>query len=96
MHYPFDDGALHTLGVLTHQKTIKSLCGKRVPFIQADAKAHIDCPHCRAQLKRRAVERQELVDLMDNSPDDLKGGASDQLREAVRRDREYIATVLAR
>lgn len=59
-HQPWDDNALRFLGELTRQKSIKSYCGKRVPFTQANADLPITCPVC-VQLKADRDAAHERV-----------------------------------
>lgn len=49
-HYDQWHGALHTLSVLTRQKTIKYACGKRGPFSAVIDRGVCECIECREHI----------------------------------------------
>ena len=65
-HHPWDAGAISDIfkGSVLQQKTIKTECGVRVKFADADTSNPVTCPACQdAIAKREAFQdwaRQEL------------------------------------
>lgn len=55
-HHPFDYGALDFLSSCARQKTIKAVCGARVPFANARAHLPVSCPSCRATLAQHIAD----------------------------------------
>lgn len=67
-HIPWDRGALYVLSKLAGQKSIKTLCNRRVPFRRAiDNPLLSDCPDCRQRLARSVrAERALCRELGEN------------------------------
>lgn len=87
-HYPWDEGNLHLLGVLTGQKTVKTFCEKRVSFANADASRHIDCPHCRAILEKRIQDSRAML----NDPNCTSyEGVTQMLKRSITQDTATLA-----
>lgn len=60
-HCPFDFGAHHTISAIIGQKSIKTVCSRRVPFSTANPGEHIDCPDCRAALEDDVTETEAAL-----------------------------------
>lgn len=60
-HMPWDDGAITGIfGKVLEQKTVRSLCGKRVQFACADPNAPITCHECAVKI----LDRQAGMELV--------------------------------
>lgn len=60
-HMPWDDGAITGIfGKMLDQKSVKSLCGKRVPFAAANSDATITCHQCAIKILERQASLEAI------------------------------------
>ena len=77
---PWEDGAITGIfaGWVPEQKTIKTRCGRRLPF-RATSAEHVTCPRCLAHIEREKAGR---VMIERYAADALKYGVDEANRRA--------------
>jgi hypothetical protein len=62
VHMPWDEGAVSDIGVELGQKTIKTMCAKRVAVARTSSiRDNVTCPDCRREVEYAASQRRALA-----------------------------------
>lgn len=65
-HAPWQSEGLHNMSGLLGQKTIKTMCDKRVSFADTVTRGAITCPECLAKIKADITACRGIADKSSN------------------------------
>jgi len=84
-HYPWDGGSVSGFfGKFRKQKTIATVCSRRVAFHRANPESSITCADCRAKLEADRKDHVAMLAHMERDPmyaDRVK--FQDRVRESI-------------